>query len=248
MPFKKPADPRFKSWSYSRYSDWKTCPLAAKLKHLDKVKEPENAAMARGSDVHTMAESYIKGTLPKLPPELKLFADEFKELRALYKKKSSGTIVEDNWAFTNEWTPTQWDDWVGCWVRIKLDCAHYLGPTVMMVTDWKTGKPNDYKVAEYMEQLSLYALAGLLLHEHLAEIHVRLAFTDTGEFFPLAEDGGAKVYRRSDLKGLLKTWNSNVKPMMADTKFAPKPSRACDWCFYGQKGKEKKGGPGLCKF
>lgn len=248
MPFKKP-DARFKSWSYSRYSDWRSCPLMAKCKHLDKSlpKEPPSDAMARGTNIHTMAEEFIKGKLAKLPEELKLFADEFKKLRALYKKKTSGMIVEDNWALTKDWTETQWDDWVGCWVRIKLDCAHYLAPTVMMVTDWKTGKPNQYKVTEYMEQLELYAVAALLLHDHLEEVHCRLAFTDTGDVYPFEEDGGALVVKRKDLPKLRKSWDKRVDPMFKDEKFVPKPGKQCNWCFYGQAGKAK-GGPGICKF
>ena len=69
------------SWSFSRYSDYKQCPLKAKLKHLDKISEPPNEAMARGAAIHTLAEKYIKGEGRSLPPELKLFKDEFKKLR-----------------------------------------------------------------------------------------------------------------------------------------------------------------------
>lgn len=115
--------PQLTSWSYSRYSDWRQCPLKAKLKHIDKIKEPGNAAMERGSKIHEDAERYIKGTAVKLAPELALFKDEFKMLRALYKKKALPMVVEDNWAFTATWTETAWNDWVNCWVRIKLDCA-----------------------------------------------------------------------------------------------------------------------------
>ena len=243
MNFKTKTSPRLTSWSYSRYSDWTGCPRKAKLKHIDKLKEPGNAAMERGSAIHTSAEQYIKGTLAKLAPELMLFKDEFKALKAMYKKKALPMIVEDNWAFTQDWTETQWNDWVGCWVRIKLDCAHYVADGIMVVTDWKSGKPNDYKKAEYMEQLSLYALAALLLYPHLIQVQVRIAFTDVGEMYPPEP----LVYERGAEVGLLKTWNAKVKPMMADTQFPPKPNRNCMWCYFGQQGKAK-GGPGLCEY
>lgn len=238
-----PAVVQLTSWSYSRYSDWRQCPLKAKLKHIDKLKEPGNAAMERGNQIHKDAEAFIKGTLPKLPPELVLFKDEFAMLKKLYKKKSLPMIVEDNWAFKNDWTETQWNDWVGCWVRIKLDCAHYLSEGYMVVTDWKSGKPNDYKTLEYMEQLELYALSALLLHEHIEHVQVRIGWTDVGQMYP-AEP---LVYTRADMPKLLKSWNARVKPMMADTKFVPKPNSMCKWCYFGQAGK-LKGGPGLCKF
>ena len=75
--------PTVKSWSFSRYSDYKTCPRMFKHKHLDKIAEPKNDAMARGAQVHETAEAYIKGKLTRLPAELKEFADEFKKLRQL---------------------------------------------------------------------------------------------------------------------------------------------------------------------
>ena len=88
------------SWSFSRYSTYKQCPLKLKLSAIDRIREPGNEAMARGEAIHKLAEKYIKGELRALPKELKLFADEFKKLRAQYKKKTNGMVVEDNWAFT----------------------------------------------------------------------------------------------------------------------------------------------------
>lgn len=84
------------SWSFSRYSDYKQCPLKAKLKHVDKLKEPPNEAMARGAAIHNIAEKYIKGEGRTLPAELKQFGAEFKMLRKQYKKKINGMVVEDN--------------------------------------------------------------------------------------------------------------------------------------------------------
>lgn len=238
-----PKLPQLTAWSYSRYSDWAGCPLACKLKHIDRIKEPPNAAMERGIAIHTMAEGYVKGTLAKLPPELALFKDEFAMLRKLYKSKKTPMMVEDNWAFTKDWDESRWDDWTHCWVRIKLDCAHYITPVELVVTDWKTGKFSEYKAAEYMTQLSLYALSAMLLHPHLERVQVRLGFTDQGLMYPPAP----LVYTREDLPKLKKEWNARVKPMMADTKFPPKPNHGCQWCYYGQSGKAK-GGPGICKF
>lgn len=234
------------SWSFSRYSDWKSCPLKAKLKHIDKLKEPPNAAMERGAAIHTLAENYIKGSLPvKVPPELAKFSEELKQLRKAYKSKTLPVIVEDNWAFTEDWTQTQWNDWVNCWVRIKLDCAHYMDEGTMVVVDWKTGKSSPYKLVEYEEQMELYALAALLLHPHLEAVFVELAFTDEGKTHPPRDK--PKKYTQADVVKLRATWSKRVKPMMSDTKFPPKANATCQWCWFGESGK-KRGGPGLCKF
>ena len=69
---------QFTSWSFSRYMDWRGCPAKAKYKHLDKLAEPPNAAMERGSMIHKLAEDYTLGVLKRIPAELKAFADEFK--------------------------------------------------------------------------------------------------------------------------------------------------------------------------
>jgi RecB family exonuclease len=230
------------SWSFSRYQDYKSCPAKAKYKHIDKLKEPPSPAMERGAAIHNLCEQYVKGTLAKLPPELKLFKDEFTKLRKMYKAKKLPMIVEDNWAFTNTWEESTWNDWVNCWVRIKLDCAHYEEANVLYVTDYKTGKMNDFKNAEYMEQLELYALAALLMSA-VEDVTVvpRLLYLDSGDVYP--PPGQEVTYTRADLKKLLTEWNKRVKPMMTDTRFAPKPSaNSCRWCYFSAS----KNGP--CQF
>lgn len=241
--FAKKAVPRLTSWSYSRYSDWRSCPLKCKLKHIDRIKEPGSPAMERGNQIHKDAEAYIKGQTAKLAPDLALFKDEFKTLRALYKKKALPVVVEDNWAFTAGWDQTRWDDWAHCWVRIKLDCAHHVADNAMVVTDWKSGRMREEKNVEYTEQLELYALSALLIHDWLEQVEVRLGWTDAGAFWPEAP----MVFTRADVGKLKKEWNKRVKPMMSATSFPPKANKDCRWCFYGQAGKAK-GGPGLCKF
>lgn len=237
------------SWSFSRYSDYKTCPLKFKLKHLMKVAEPKSDAMQKGIDAHNDAEKYIKGILPKLPAVLSGLKSEFEKMRKMFKAKKLPMLVEDNWAFDINWDESQWNNWAECWVRIKLDAAHYVERNVMFVTDWKTGRPNDYNNVEYMEQMELYALAALLLSaQDDVEIHVRLGYVETGDMvIPRDAEGNEIVYTKAMIPVLMKTWNTRVRPMMSDTTFAPRPNNKCVWCFYGQAGKAK-GGPGLCKY
>lgn len=237
------------SWSFSRYSDHKTCPLKFKLKHIDKITEPPSSAMQKGIDNHNAAEAYIKGTVAKLAPDLHGLKAEFMAMRKMYKAKKFPMIVEDNWAFTKDWEETQWNNWVECWVRIKLDAAHYSDGRTLFVTDWKGGKPSDYKNTEYMEQLELYALSALLMTAvDDVEVHVRLAYHETGDMIiPRDADGNEVVYTKADQSRLMKEWTKRVKPMMVATNFPPRANSGCKWCFYGQAGKAK-GGPGLCKY
>lgn len=228
------------SWSFSRYSDYKQCPAKAKYKHVDKLKEPPNDAMARGAAIHAKAEDYIKGKIRAMPVELKLFADTFKFLKTQYKKSINGMCVEDNWSFTKTWTETQWNDWVNCAVRIKLDCAHHIDEDVMVISDWKTGKFRPEMNDEYIEQLELYALAALILHPHLKEVHPRLVYLDTGTIYPNPEE--PLVFTQKDVPKLKKTWEKRTKPMLNDKSFAPRPNDKCKWCHFSKS----KNGP--CKY
>lgn len=237
---------RFVSWSYSRYADYKQCPLKAKLAHLDKIREPKNAAMQRGADLHDQIRDFIRGTMNKVPAELTAIKLELSRFRKLFKKKLLGAIVEEDWAFTKDWTQTQWNDWANCVLRVKLDAAEWAdnGET-MIVTDWKSGKFREEMNEDYVEQLELYALAALVLHPQLQRIRPRLYYVDLGFVYPPISK--PLEFGRKDVERLKKLWAKRTKPMLSDTRFAPRPNDKCRWCFYGQSGKIK-GGPGLCKF
>jgi len=237
------------SWSFSRYSAYVGCAFKAKLKFIDKLPEPGNDAMARGSAIGKMAEDYVKGAIARLPKELKAFEAEFKKLKAMYKKGSKllPMTVEDTWAFRADWTQTVWNDWNGCRARIKIDVGHFEDENTYVVTDWKTGKFRPEKNAEYLEQLELYALGALLKYEAMdLTIKVRLGYLDQGIMYT-GEGDTELTYTLKDLPGLKKLWEKRTKPMLADTRFAPKPSNLCRWCHFGQSG-VANGGPGRCKF
>lgn len=235
--------PLVKSWSFSKLQLYRQCPQKYKFIAIDRLQEPKSPAMARGAEVHEMAEAYVKGTLKKMPPELAKFKDEFNMLKALYKKKAKlPMIVEDNWAFTAAWEETQWNDWVGCWVRIKLDCAHHLDEQTLIVTDYKTGKFRTESHEEYLMQMELYALAALLLHEHVTVVQPRLLYLDTGDTYPAEPIS----YTRKDIPELKKTWERRVAPLFKDKRFAPKPNALCKWCHF-RAGNAAAGG-GQCKY
>lgn len=237
-----PKATQIKAWSFSRYSTYRQCPLKLKLSAIDKIQEPKSPPLLRGTDIHKLAEDYVKGLIRTVPKDLKIVAEEIKRLRAIVKKEPAAK-VEDTWAFRSDWTQTRWDDWNGCWVRIKLDVAHP-EDNVIVVTDWKTGKFRQDNLQEYLEQLELYALGALLTYAGRPGLVVRprLVYTDFPVIHPAPVD-----YTPKDLPKLKKTWIARTRPMLNDKVFAPKPNNYCYSCFYGQAGKAK-GGPGLCKF
>ena len=248
MAFAKPT--QLTSWSFSRYSTYKQCPLRAKLLYLEKLPEPKNPAMDRGNTIHQLAEQFVKGALPRLPAELKAHGDLFKRLKAKRKKMPDQVLVEDTWAFTKDWSRTVWNDWTGCVLRIKMDCAELTvpgdGAPALTINDWKTGKFSpQYNVEDYLEQLQLYALGALKIfgaqHPGL-RVLPRLVYLDAGVMYPDYTLPETKVYTVADLVPLTKAWEKKVTPLLRDKTFAPRPSDKCRWCHFSQA----KGGP--CKF
>lgn len=242
MAYKKPT--QITAWSFSRYSTYVQCPLKAKLKFIDKLQEPSNAAMERGSEIHDKCEAYIKGEISRLPKELKAFGDLFRDMKKRYKKVTEEMVVEDMWAFTKDWTETQWNNWAACWVRIKLDCAHFEDENTLVVSDWKTGKFRPEKNEEYIEQLELYALAALLQYEDRPDLVVkpRLVYLDAEVIYPEEGEDDDLTYTHKDIKRLQKLWEKRTKKMLNDKKFPPRANNFCSWCHF----RKANGGP--CKF
>lgn len=212
------------SWSYSRYSQYSKCPASAKYKFIDKIPEPPAPAMERGNAIHKLAENFTKGKEKKLPKELALFKDQFKEL------KSSKPMIEETWAFKADWSETTWNDWNNCWLRVKADAA-CLDENDLYVIDHKTGKKRD----GYQEQLHLTATVGMLKFPHVETVHTQIWYLDTGEQV-------SEVYYSDNVKNMVKLWEKKVAPMMNDTTFKPVPGNHCRWCAFSKS----KGGP--CKF
>lgn len=241
MAWAKPM--RITSWSFSRYSVWQQCPLKAKLKFLDKLEEPGSPAMERGNDIHKGIEGYIKGATSRLNKEwnAKAFGDTLKGLRGRYKKNPSSLLVEETLAYRDDFTLTRWDDWNGCWLRVKVDVAEIDGTEDhphISILDWKTGRYRPADESSYTLQLDLYALGALLRYPNAKDITVQpsLVYIDEGIRHTVGE------YTKADLPRLKKEWLARVKPMLADTKFAPKPNRFCNYCHF----RASNGGP--CKF
>ncbi len=231
----RPAPKGLTSWSFSRFSHYTKCPLAAKLSIIDRLPQAESAAMARGDAIHKQAAGYISGAVEHLPESLMLFKDLFQDLRARFE---DDVTVEDTWALRRDWSVTTWDDWQGCWLRIKTDAVR-LTDEHLDILDWKTGKFSpQYNVAEYELQLELYSLGALLLYGGaIPDITVspHLIYLDHGIVYPQK----AVVYTMKDLAGLKLAWEHRTRPMLNDRTFAPNPGQQCTWCNFSKE----KGGP-----
>lgn len=224
------------AWSYSRYADYKQCPLFFKLKHVDKLKPPGSAAMDRGSEIHKEGENYLKAVKkPKaVPVTYKHFAEEMQQLRELKPR------VELQLGFTVDWTPAAASGrdpygWFAkdTWLRIVCDVDVRYDDHTADIIDFKTGRKYDTNE----EQVELFSCAPFMEDPALTHVTTRLWYLDQPE-----DNEVIREYTRKDFEAIKKDWTKKVRPMFADTKFAPKPNSKCRFCHF----RKENGGP--CRF
>ncbi len=226
---------KISSWSFSRYTTYKACPRSAYYKFIEKRFEPGSPAMDRGSDIHKKIEDYILGKTTQFPEEAKHVRAQVATARAAYVKDKNSVIVEDTWAFRRDWSITTWDDWNGCWLRVKVDCARFVNEHAMSITDWKTGKFRPGDIDDYNLQLKLYVLGAFLRYPQLERVAPRLVYVDEGMIFPKVPD----IWTRDSVPILMNFWEDATTRMLADTYFEPEPGNACRWCYF----RKSNGGP-----
>lgn len=219
------------AWSYSRYADYKQCPLRFKLKYLDKLPTTGSPAMERGNRVHLEAETFIKAPRkPKLSADLKNVKTELEHCRQM------GAIAELPWGFRKDWSWTGRPDWFGqdVWFRMKADVAISYDDDTGLVGDWKTGR----KYFENEDQIELFGAVSLMRFPNWTEVDVRLWYTDQAP----DDNEIQRVYTRKEGEAIRKTWEKRALPMFKDKRWAPTPNDKCKWCDFAKA----KGGP--CKF
>lgn len=227
------------AWSYSRWSDYKLCPLFFKLTHIDRIKPPGSAAMDRGSTIHKEGENYLKAARkPKaVPVSYTHFADEMEQLRELKPR------VELQLGFTSDWScatrhagdPYGWFA-KNTWLRIVCDVDVRYDDHTADIIDFKTGRKYDTNE----EQVELFSCAPFMEDPELVHVTTRLWYLDQP-----TDNEVIREYSRKDFEAIKKDWTKKVRPMFADTKFAPKPNSRCGTCHFRNKA---SGGVGLCKF
>lgn len=229
---------RITAWSYSRLTTDELCPLKLKYQAIDKIPIQENDAMKRGQAIHKLAEHTVKASrLPKkFPEELELFEEEFKEVRALKKNKDYEIFTEQQWAFRKDWTECSWFA-KDCWVRIVVDLGILNKKDgILTIIDHKTGKARE----DHKSQLKIYGTGGFCKFPGITTVQAGMWYLDQG--FINDESNELVEYQADEHDKLLKYWEKRVKPLLADTGFAPKPNNLCSWCDYS----DANGGP--CKY
>jgi len=244
-----------KAGSYSRLKVFATCPRQAKLKYINKIKEPERPALPkgkeypndRGSRVHDYAEHYVANHKDHkaLIPEMLNFEEEFALCKALYKQHSDRFFMEKMWLFDDSWSilPAKTEPWdKRIWMRIIIDlCLFNSTGTIAYVVDHKTGRKYGNEVP-HGEQTQLYALAVALKFPEVETIITELWYLDQYEVTRIK-------YTRKQALRFLENWNNKMMRMTTAVNFPAKANAySCNFCAYktGTIGKKGQQGTGDC--
>lgn len=224
-----------KTWSYSRLTVFEQCKFRAELAYIQKIPEPERPlpkgktehANDRGNRIHTAAELFVKvPTGTELIPELKTFANEFVQLRDLFKQ--GRVSLEEDWAIDRNWEPCAWNSDT-TWGRIKLDAFVVMEDSVAVVIDYKTGKRFGNEI-KHGEQGQLYALAAFLRYPDLQKIDVEFWYLDLDEKSHI-------TYTRKQAMRMLDSFEKRALAMTTCEVFPPNPNIfSCKYCPYGPAG------------
>lgn len=210
-----------KSWSFSRYQTYQSCPYRLKLQVIDRVADTQpKAAADRGTAIHTLAEDFVQGKIGTLPQELKHYKDEMLSLKRYY---DSGKVsIEGEWGFDSDWRPTPYNQ---AWVKVKADAVAFISPTHALVIDHKTGKRYGNEM-KHAEQTQLYALSTLLRYPEIDQVTAELWYLDTDELASL-------VMKRRGAGKYLAYFDKIGKKITTETEFKPRANIAsCAWCPY----------------
>lgn len=227
--------PKLTAWSYSRLSAYEKCALQAKYKYIDKLPEPESAALVKGGEAHDTLAQYLRGDLPtdgsfepSIVPGWTHFGRLLNDLRDLKPE------VEQQWGYNRRWQPTGWFG-KDTWFRSVLDASLVYGDNTGDVIDFKTGKPYPPDTAK---QAELYAISMVQRFHAITHVTVRFWYVD------LAQQGAEAVYRfeKGQAQELMPRWEKKAEKMLTDEIMAPRPGEHCKWCPFAKS----KGGP--CKY
>jgi len=214
--------PKIMQWSYSRLKTWEECPLKAKFKFVNKIKEPDSPHANRGLEIHKQSANFLTTPDHPLPETLHNLKDVMHNLRTPAVK------AELQVAFDKDWNRVEWFG-PTVYVRIVYDILAVDAPYAY-VADLKTGKMRE---EEHLDQLGLYAVGVLAEHKEVEDVETAVLYAD----HPMQQHKNPlkKEYSRKDFDELRSQWEERAGKMLNDDIFAPRPGHYCRWCSYSKQ-------------
>lgn len=212
------------AWSHSALKVFESCAYKTYISKVKRVQEDFGPAAARGTEIHTQAEDYVKGTLAEMPDTLKKFEKQFNFLKEEYA--NANVELEGDWGFTRKW---QICDWMApdVWARVKLDALVNESETSARVIDYKTGRQFGNEISHSQQALT-YAIGSFFRYPKLEIVKTELWYLDHGTTME-------QVYTRDEAMIFMPKLHERATLMTTATKFPPNPSTiACRWCSFGK--------------
>jgi len=202
-------------WSFSKWSMFNKCPYLFKKYHIDKVKQEETPALARGNLIHKMSELYIKDQAP--------MTGEIRSMwRGLEALKRVDAEAEAEWAFDETWEAVGWND-PRAWLRLKIDAFVYRTDRCAVI-DFKTGK----KYPEHKDQLCLYATATFQSYSQPQIVQAADWYFDKGKVEKI-------TFCRNTHSAHLGVWTDRANAIYRERDFKPKKNWTCKFCPFRQE-------------
>jgi len=211
-------------WGWSKLDEFRNCKKQFEFHYIQKLPQPGNDAMKRGSDMHETIEAYLQGWISELPPEIHDWKDRLDELRDSNFTAEQAIGLDKQWLLLPDWFHKD------TWLRAKMD-AKVLDDKKLSVIDFKSGK---YRIPSE-DQVELYAIVGHALHPQVETVTAEFWFIDQ-------DDAYSREYKASELLALRTKYEKEAQRIYDTEVWAESPSRDCRWCTYSKS----KAGP--CKF
>jgi hypothetical protein len=204
-------------WSYSAYSTDKKCAYSFYSGYILGIRGPPHPAMARGIEIHRLAEFYLRDKIKVLPPAFKEFKEQYAEL------KKARPIVEEFWNVDSRFRFTKKRK--KSWCVMKMDAAvepHKLDGW-LYIQDLKTGREYD----DHSDQGELYSCIGLAKYPEAKGVITEFWYLD--QQYPVQ----MKYPRKTLLKRTNKWLEAGAALLDTDRKYLPSPERQrCTWCIH----------------
>jgi hypothetical protein len=207
--------PKQKAWSFSVVGKHAKCPQVIRFTKIDRLPEPSNAAMDRGTQMHKAAAALIEHDVDQglLSPQ---WAARVKELRQRHARS------ETQLAFDVNWVPTEWYA-PNVWGRVIIDANYIISPGIVQIVEFKTGK----QYPDHAAQLRLYALAGFILYPDAEQVRAENWYFD-GPPSPMP----GYVAQRSAVPRLKEEFIAFSAPLLNDELYPARPGPHCRWCNF----------------
>lgn len=214
--------------SYSRLSDYETCPLKFESKYIlkDYPDDSDNPAFVKGNAIHKQVEDYInwmnsrEGDAPTMGQHTKGFVNM---LEQIHKASGGQMYAEKQIAVDQDWVKC---DWFAKPSKVKyraiIDFMAFMSPSELLLGDIKSGKFRAYEDSP-TSQLRLTAAMCFNLFPKIEKI--------TTAYFFVEHTKTVKVtFTRDQLGELMKPFDGIHKEVNTAEDFPFKKNRYCNWC------------------